>query len=247
MATEPKSGPKAAESRPLDMQTRPLGSGIDPNRTEQSNDDTPSEKEFDPYHFGITELPAGMRQQLIDAKLPMVPADQLFDTSPPNKRYAATPPKDAPPTAVSLPAANAPKAVAIPLQSRRNLALGVVAVGVVLLVIVIATASATRPTVSTPAGSSSALTTPQVAEPSSAAISTSIPTQVPSLSAAPAPVVKPSEPARVRDSKAPAATDKVIRAGSHPRNSAPAPAASSVPAAPQKASGLDSVLLPKPD
>ena len=247
METKPKSSVPGPTLTSTDVQTRPLGSGIDPKRVAEPRADQDSEKEFDPLRFGVHELPAGMRQSLIATKLPLVPADQLFDTHPPNKPLAATGLKNAPITPDSLPAVNAPDAGTIPLRSRTSLVVAVVAIVALLLGAVLLARPPSPPKLSEPAAPADTLATSSGPEPSlpTAVPAETAPTQNSAPSAASSlPDTKAPQPVRDHDSKG---SESETRSTTRRHSSAPRAPALPSPQVTPKANGLDSAEFPKPD
>jgi hypothetical protein len=247
MEIKPKSKTADAGLAPMDVQTRPHGSPLAPTRPTEPRKEPESEREFDPLRFGVTELPAGMRQNLIATKLPLVPADQLFDTHPPNKPIPAVEREHAPTARDLLPAADAPDSVKLPLRSWRTLVIGGVAVVVLLVGAVIIARSPAQPTATAPSAPSDTPSDTPTATASSApppsqptAIVTAKPT---APNAAPIVSARPPEPVRAHDAKA---SEGVAR----PRqNTAPKlrESPSPPPPATPKAGGLDAAEFPKPD
>jgi hypothetical protein len=246
METKPK--PKAADPgfAPVDVQTRPHGSPLVATRAPQPQEEREPDREFDPLRFGVTELPPGMRQNLIATQLPLVPADQLFDTHPPNRPIPSTDRRRAPDARDSLPAIDAPDSVKIPLRSWRTLVIAVVAVIIAGIGVVLVMASPNEPRSSTPPAPSRAIAAPITPQSSVKAPTRSIappPNTSPSIPDAPRPVLKPKapEPARTPDSK------PAVNLSRPRQDPVPTPRPSSAPVTTSKPSGLDAAEFPKPD
>lgn len=90
--TRPGEVSRTTSFLPLENATQRLGSPDEllaahtnlPIESGSPNVDGESDDVSDWNRFGAHEMPAGLREKLIHAKLPLVPADQLFDTVPPN-------------------------------------------------------------------------------------------------------------------------------------------------------------------
>ena len=242
MEIKPKSKPADAGLAPMDVQTRPHGSPLSPVRPTEPRQEQESEREFDPLRFGVTELPAGMRQNLIATKLPLVPADQLFDTHPPNKPIPATEREHAPTARDLLPAVDAPDSVRLPLRSRRTLVIGAAAVVLLLIGAAIITMSPTQPKASTHAAPSDIPTTLSTPEPNLPAATASAKPAAPTTDL-PIPGTRPPEPVRARDPKA----SEGLPRPRHNNAPAPTPRPSPSAQATPKAGGLDAAEFPKPD
>ena len=77
-----------------------------------------------------------MRRQLIGGELPVVPAHELFDTSPPNRSLTAPKAKDTR-SASPVIVANGTDEASIPLRSKRNPLIVLVMVAVVLVAVAV--------------------------------------------------------------------------------------------------------------
>jgi len=243
MEIKPKSKTADAGLAPIDVQTRPHGSPLAPTLPSKPRKEPESEREFDPLRFGVTELPAGMRQNLIATKLPLVPADQLFDTHPPNKPIPAVEREHAPTARDLLPTVDAPDSVKIPLRSWRTLVLGSVAVAVLLVSAVIITRSPAQPTATTRSAPSNTPTATASSAPPPSQPTAIVSAKPAAPNAAPTVSARRPEPVRAHDPKG---SEGVAR----PRQkTAPTPRESPSPPPPAtpKAGGLDAAEFPKPD
>src|SRR4051812_11973878 len=155
MATKRDSRPHSTTAPGISrVQTQPYASKPDSTPPGALADEPRSEREFDPFRFAVTELPTGMRQELIATKLPVVPAEQLFDTKPPNARLTAPTPVERPSIPDSLPAVDPGQALAIPVRSNQLIWLGAVALFMFAVALAFALRWGSSTTAVPPAGAS---------------------------------------------------------------------------------------------
>jgi hypothetical protein len=257
MATKRDSRPHSTTAPGISrVQTQPFASKPDSSPPDARADDPGSEREFDPFRFAVTELPTGMRQELIATKLPVVPAEQLFDTKPPNARLAAPSPVEGPSIPDSLPAVDSGQALAIPVRSNQLLLLGVVA----LFVFAVALALVLRSGSSTTAVSPPAVPNPEHAKPEPTAQARAVPEQnaepaesnAASSAAAPSKPIPPASPSEPKAKSSPgqaAAPGHSTSSSEHSqaRQAPSTPITDQAAAPPKKESALRSVLAPPPD
>ena len=93
-----------------------------------ATDESLTEKDYDPHRSGLNEYSTDLFKKLISAEVPLVPKEELFETRPPNVRFATPSPSEFGYPADPLPAVESPaKGSAISSQSKRTLALGALA------------------------------------------------------------------------------------------------------------------------
>lgn len=250
------------DSRPLSttapgiarVQTQPFASKPDSTPPGAPADEPGSEREFDPFRFAVTELPTGMRQELIATKLPVVPAEQLFDTKPPNARLTAPTSVERPSPPDSLPAVDSGQALAIPVRSNRVIWLCIIALSMFAVALVFALRSGSSTTAVPPAASNG-----ERVEPQPKAQTQTAPVQSPELAgpnatssavaaARPVPPVSLIEPKAKASSQAAAPSQSRIPSEHSQARPVPATPVSEQAATPsKKESALRSVLAPPPD
>lgn len=206
--------------------------GVPPNVTGEAREvDEEPEQEFDPLRFGIVELPAGMRQNLIATKLPLVPKEQLFDTHPPHRAPSA----EANLAARESWQVDAPALDELPLRSRKKWWLWSALATGLLLGVVAASQFGTKPKpVAPPLPSeppSAVAVKPATASNATTSVQPSVPKAVPPI--------ETRDPVRTHGSKD-------SQSAARPRQS-PAPSPPPVSQVPPKPSGLDAAEFPKPD
>jgi hypothetical protein len=251
------------DSRPLSttapgiarVQTQPFASKPDSTPPGAPADEPGSEREFDPFRFAVTELPTGMRQELIATKLPVVPAEQLFDTKPPNARLTAPASVERPSTLDSLPAVDSGQALAIPVRSNQVIWLCIVA----LFMFAVALAFALRSGSSTTAVQPPAEPNVKHPEPRPTAQARAAPVQTEKVaepnatSSAPA-ASKPIPPVSLVEPKAKSSPQAAVPSQgtsssehSQVRTVPSTPVTDQAATPPKKESALRSVLAPPPD
>ena len=152
--TKPDASTPRPAIEPAPVDTQPLGSRIDPNRVHSASEGQPVAEPSGLSEFDLAALPTGVRQQLLVGELPVVPAHQLFDTSPPNKRMAA-PRSNGTPSVPPLPRLTETDERRLPVRSKRNTILGFLVAAVVLAAIAMALARSGNPNKETAAAASS--------------------------------------------------------------------------------------------
>jgi len=251
------------DSRPLSttapgiarVQTQPFASKPDSTPPGAPADEPRSEREFDPFRFAVTELPTGMRQELIATKLPVVPAEQLFDTKPPNARLTAPTSVERPSPPDSLPAVDSGQGLAIPVRSNQVIWLCVIALFMFAVALAFALRSGSSTATVPPAGASKG----ERAGPRPTAQAQAAPVQDPKLAepdatssaaaaAKPVPPVSLIEP-KAKSSPQAAVPSQSSRSSEHSqaRPLPPIPVSDQAAAPPKKESALRSVLAPPPD
>jgi hypothetical protein len=250
MATKPDSRRSKTTERGISrVPTQPYVSKPDSEPPSTSADVPASEKEFDPFRFAVTELPTGMRQELIATQLPVVPAEQLFDTKPPNRHFATSVSNEPPGVPDSLPAVDSSKSAALPARSKRPLLLGLFALMVLAVAIVLASRAPDRPkAIAQPVvdTQSNRAPTPAVVQPPAPVPNNEQVTESPSS----APPRKPEPPAAERAPVTKSARTLLKTQGTSAAALPQPTVASGLPEAPptpKKESALGSVLAPPPD
>ena len=239
--------PDKADSAADRVITQPYGPRSDSKPPPAPTDEPPSEEKYDPFRSGLNEYPTDLFKKLITADIPLVPKEELFETRPPNVRFATPGLSDASHAPDPLPAVESPDSVAVPIRSRRNLAVAVVAVVALLLGAVVLARPPSQPKQSTSASPADTPTTATRPEPSlpTAVITDLAPTQRSAQSAEPGlPNADPPRPVRVQDANASAGAP---RPTVQPHSAVSRPPVSTPPQATPKPSGLDSAEFPKPD
>ncbi len=253
MAT--KGDPRIPPSQASGVKRLPIQS-VGPKSTPTpppSDGEAPTaEQEFDPFRFAVTELPPGMRQQLIATKLPVVPRDQLFDTKPPNAPLPASPRNStSAPNSVAI--VESPDSFRLPLRTNRVLLLcALVLVALAFAIVFKLKAPGAGETAAPAVTQAARLAAPPAQLPP---LGNGMPVDAVRGSPSAAPPRAKSQPAtqpanRAAAAKEIAAPSRTPAASVH-REPAPSarPAISEppAPAPPKKESALGSVLAPPPD
>ena len=230
------------------------GAASEPNRAGPASEHPAVTEHSGLSEFDLAALPTAMRRQLIAGELPVVPAHELFDTSPPNRNLAAPPSKDVRVAVPASPPAHAQSArpatdgafdePSIPLRSKRNSLLALLVVAVILAAIAVVLFQVNRPDArAVPSAPTARI--PAEARPVPSPANDLPPVQPPpAASTTPAPRRAAAEPNRTEPPRSPAPQPSAAAKGMPAKTRAPRPAASSASSDEQPGSLLHSIVAP---
>jgi len=230
------------------------GAASEPNRAPRASEHPAVAEHSGLSEFDLAALPTAMRRQLIAGELPVVPAHELFDTSPPNRPVVAPPSKDIRVAVLASPSAQAQSArpttagafeePSIPLRSKRSRLLALLVVAVILAAIAVALFQVNRPDARVvPSAPTSRIPAEARAIPSPA--NAPPPAQPPpAASTTPAPRRTAAEPNRTEPPRSPTPQPSAAVKGMPAKTRAPRPAASSASSDEQPGSLLHSIVAP---
>ena len=230
-----------AGSQPTHVETPALGSRVEPNRARPANEGEAVTEHSGLSEFDLAALPTAMRRQLIGGELPVVPAHELFDTSPPNRSLTAPKAKDTR-SASPVIVANGTDEASIPPRSKRNPLIALLVVAVVLVAVAVGLLQTNHPSTSATSRAPASATTaddPPIPNPANGPVPTQTtaaahPVPVPQRAASPNPTPPPRVSATPPPAKVPPAKPR------EPRTAAPAASSRE-----QSGSFLHSIVAPE--